>query len=82
MGQNKKVFTLGWQLTVDMLVDIRSIMTTRKTGGLLWGYKPLLLNLRLKALILLRKILVLFIRLQIQVKFTLDWVNPCKILLS
>ena len=57
-------------------------MTTRKTGGLLWGYKPLLLNLRLKALILLRKILVLFIRLQIQVKFTLDWVNPCKILLS
>ena len=35
-------------------------MTTRKTGGLLWGYKPLLLNSRLKALILLRKILVLY----------------------
>ena len=27
-----------------------SIMTTRQTGGLLWGYKPLLLNSRLKAL--------------------------------
>jgi len=35
-------------------------MTTRQTGGLLWGYKPLLLNSRLKALILLRKILVLY----------------------
>ena len=36
-------------------------MTTRQTGGLLWGYKPLLLNSRLKALILLRKIFVLFV---------------------
>ena len=44
----------------ELCIFTITIMTTRQTGGLLWGYKPLLLNSRLKALILLRKILVLY----------------------
>ena len=39
-----------YMISYDTLLVFTKIRTTRPTGGLLWGYKPLLLGQRLKTL--------------------------------